>query len=160
MSSRKQQKLDKRGDRVETLDDPKIFAAIDSDHTKVSYLKDIVKRDFDTWYNWFKAHPHDTIKPLKDRTDMTWVGQFAQEMTEWVKQKYSGLKPDGTPFKPNTLKIKLNSLAWVLLTLDKNKFKEITRPLWTQALKIGCRRGPEGRERDDRGREEELDLLR
>jgi hypothetical protein len=63
MSSRKQQKLDKRGDRVETLDDPNIFDAIDSGHTKVSHLKDIVKRDFNTWYNWFKAHPHDTIKP-------------------------------------------------------------------------------------------------
>jgi hypothetical protein len=142
MTTRKEQRLEKRGERVELLDDKNRFDQISSNHKTTDKLTAKVKRDYDSWFSYFKKNPHPVIKPdLKKRADMTWVGTYHEEMIVWVGTFYKGNIPKGRPgagqpYKPNTLKIQLNSLAWVLLTLDKEKYGEKTRPLWNESLQI------------------------
>jgi hypothetical protein len=119
MSARKQQKLDKRGNRVELLDGAERFNDISTGHTDTCHLKNKVKYDYQSWFNWFNKNPHPTIKVSKQMNTMDWVGTHAEAMVKWLTEFYSGNVPKGRPgagkpYKPNTLKIQLNSLSWLL----------------------------------------------
>ena len=130
--------------RVELLDDPVKFNNIVTNQKNINALTKKVQSDYMSWYNWLLDHPYKGIVvPIKSKkTDITWVGDHYQDMIDFVKEFYSGIIPkerngDGVKkYQPNTLKIMLNALSHILLAIDKNKFKEITRPLWNQSLKI------------------------
>mgnify|MGYP000953999649 FL=1 len=135
--TRKQQRLATRGDRVETLDDEAVFDAIVTNVTKTSHVKKVTKDHYEQWWRWLKQHPLKGIKISKKIDDLTWVGKYAKQVQKFIGDKYAGKVPGReTLYAPNTKKIHLTALAHVLLAIDKDKFKEFTRPLWNESLQI------------------------
>ena len=81
-----------------------------------------MKKDYDSWYSYFKDNDKAVLND-NQRSDMSWVNQNHEAVLKYIQDKYIDGK-HSRKYKPNTKRNHLQSLATVLLQLDKVKYRE------------------------------------
>lgn len=113
--------------KVVKLDDKAVFNKIKSGMRSTSSLPESNVQQMNVWFNYFKAN--GAIKVPRSKTDISWVGKNHDKIHKYLLDTYKPPK-----YKYSTLRFHLEALANILLAIDKNKYKEITRPMWNKAL--------------------------
>lgn len=111
---------------VKKLDFPSRFDAIKSGLKTTSALKKHEIERYNVWYEYYKARG-ELVGPVK--ANILWVGDHWKTILKYINDVYTPPKSKG-----NTHRNHLEGLANVLLAIDKDKFKEITRPMFNLGL--------------------------
>lgn len=113
--------------RVQKLDESAIFDNIQTGLKTTSTLPKSNVQQLNSWFNHFKLTKD--IRLPRSKTNIEWVGTFHEKIHQYIIETY---RPP--TYKYSTLRFHLEALANILLAIDKNKYKEITRPMWNKAL--------------------------
>lgn len=113
--------------RVQKLDDPSIFESIQTGLKTTTTLPKSNVQQMNVWFNHFKETKE--FRMPRSKTNIAWVGTFHKKIHQYVLSTYKPPK-----YQYSTLRFHLEALANILLAIDKNKYKEITRPMWNKAL--------------------------
>src|SRR5687767_14074431 len=108
---------------VKKLDIPSRFAEIKSGLKTTAGLKNHERERVSVWYNYYKSR-NELVGTTK--ANILWVGEHWKTILGHINLVYAPPKSSG-----NTHRNHLEGLANVLLAIDKDKFKEITRPMFS-----------------------------
>ena len=115
------------GEGVRKLDDPEQFNAIKTNLKTTSGLKEHESAKYETWFNQLQES-NPSILP-RTKGSLKWIADNHEILKQHIYDTYISMAP-------NTLRNHLESLANILLAIDKVKFKEVARPLFNTGLKI------------------------
>lgn len=111
-------------DRVEMLDDTAKFDALKTHLKTTSSFAKAKKEAYNAVFEGIKG---ELGLEQKEKAHIAWVGEHYPKIIEWIRAKYTN---------GNTLRNKLEMVATTLLAIDKNKYKEIVRPLFNDSVVI------------------------
>lgn len=116
---------------VKKLDDKATFDAIKTGITKYQDLPtDVVKKQYKALFNHAKyENICDRRTTLDTLTDITWVSKCFNKLKTFV-QTHTGYKKD------STRRFQYEAIAWILLSIDKQKHKEDSRWFWNEAIRL------------------------
>ena len=94
-----------------------------------------MKKDYDSWYTYFKDNDTAVLNG-NPRSDMSWIDINYETVYQYIQDKYLDGKYS-RKYKPNTKRNYLQSLATVLLQLDKDKYREYIRAIYLKSFEYG-----------------------
>lgn len=109
--------------RVEKIDSEK-FDVLKTGINNIESLKNVEKSKLKQWYRHFEKQ----LK-LKDLNNILWVSIHWSHIVQYINDK--SLK-----WSPASRRMHLDALSNILLSIDKNKFRELTRKFWNEGRKI------------------------
>ncbi len=111
-------------DYIVTID--RDFDGLDTGYKTMAGLKEFDRRQVSTWYNKFRSE-----LGLTNKQNILWLEDHWPKIEAYIEQQSASKK-----YSPNTVRIHYMSLAHALLAIDKNRYRELTRPWWLEGLKI------------------------
>ena len=121
--------------RIELIDDKYQYENLKQSKYSAELPNAVVKKDYDSWYTYFKDNDKDVLND-NPRSDMSWINQNYEAVYQYIQDRYIDGK-HGRKYKPNTKRNHLQSLATVLLQLDKVKFREYIRDIYLKSFEYG-----------------------
>lgn len=115
-------------DLVAKIDDPKAFKALKSNMKKRKQLDDARQITYTTIHNMAKKNK--ICKVGNNIEDITWVGRCWEKLRDYIVENYT---------EPSTARTYLENVAYVLLAIDKVKYRDDTRALWNQGKRLQLR---------------------
>ena len=125
----------KKDGRIELIDDKYQFDRLKQSKYSAELPNSVVKKDYDSWYSYFKDNDKAVLND-NQRSDMSWVNQNHEAVLKYIQDKYIDGK-HSRKYKPNTKRNHLQSLATVLLQLDKVKYREYIRDIYLKSFEFG-----------------------
>lgn len=113
---------------VRKLDEQAQFAEIKTGLKTTSGLKRYEIDKYNSLFNQFREQGLFGLTAA-DKGKLSWVADNLSEIEKYVKATYIPPK-----YKPSTLRGYLEALANILLAIDKDKFKEVVRPMFNTGL--------------------------
>jgi hypothetical protein len=110
---------------IKLLESP-LFEEIETNIKTLHGIKDFDKKQYIAWVNRFYGKPYDANNT--DQNKLSWVANVAQDIFKFYYRSDT--------LKPSTKRIHCESLARVLLAIDKNKYREVARKIFSSTLKI------------------------
>jgi len=116
---------------VKKLDDKPTFDAIQTGITEFQNLPtDVIKKNYRALYNHAKGGTVcDRRTKLRSISDITWVAKCFKQLKNFV-QTHPGYTKD------TTRRFQYETIAWILLSIDKHKHKEDSRWFWNEAMRL------------------------
>lgn len=116
---------------VKKLDDKPTFDAIKTGITEYQNLPtDVIKKNYKALFNHAKGGTIcDRRTKVTSITDITWVAKCFKQLKKFV-QTYQGYTKD------TTRRFQYETIAWILLSIDKHKYGEDSRWFWNEAMRL------------------------
>lgn len=114
--------------RVEKLDNPEIFDEIKTGIKSITTLKKHEQQVYNVWFNFYFAR--NELVPDK-KGPLQWIADHHAKIEKHIRDTYVEPK-----YKPSSLRNHLEGLSNILLAIDKNKFKEVVRPMFNTGLSV------------------------
>lgn len=116
---------------VKKLDDQETFDAINTGITQYQNLPtEVIKQNYKALYNHAKKENICGRRlQLNSVSDITWMAKCFDKMKTFV-QTHPGYTKD------TTRRFQYETIAWVLLSIDKRKHKEDSRFFWNEAMRL------------------------
>lgn len=115
---------------VRKLDDDEYFDDIPTKLKTTVALKQKDRERYNVWYGYFKTN-NEKVKVGKTKSNLLWVGKHWKDIEDHIKSTY---------VEPNYALVSqrhhLEGLSNVLLSIDKDKFREIVRPMFNKGKEI------------------------
>ena len=113
---------------VKKLDDKTEFNAIKTGIKTITTLKKHEQQVYNVWFNHFHALG-ELVPPAKG--PLQWIADNHAKVEKYIRGTYVEPK-----YKASSMRNHLEGLANVLLAVDKDKFKEVVRPMFNFTLTI------------------------
>ncbi len=113
---------------VKKLDDKVEFNAIKTNIKTITTLKKHEQQVYNVWFNHFHGIG-ELVPPSKG--PLQWVGDNAAKVEKYIRDTYVEPK-----YKTSSMRNHLEGLANILLAIDRDKFKEVVRPMFNFTLTI------------------------
>lgn len=114
---------------VKKLDNDETFNNIKTGITTYDELPtDIIKKNYKALYNHIKTDIENIIN-VDCINDITWISKYFEHLKTFI-QTYTGYKKD------STRRFQYETIAWILLSIDKHKHKEDSRWFWNEASRL------------------------
>ena len=113
---------------VKKLDDKVEFNSIKTDIKTITTLKKHEQQVYNVWFNHF--HGLGEMVPTH-KGPIQWIADNHAKVEKYIRDTYVEPK-----YKTSSMRNHLEGLANILLAIDKDKFKEIVRPMFNFTLTI------------------------